>query len=391
MGSSSFSLGERVYADHAATSFPKAPGVAEAISDAAHRMFSGGRGGYREALDASAVVARCRRLLAELVGASQDEIILTPGATDGLNLVIKGVARAALRRGRGAHVITTSIDHNSVLRPVRSLAAEGVVSSVIAAKEFVIDPADIERAIRADTCLVVVNHASNVTGAIQPAREIAAICKHHGVFCLVDGAQTVGHIPVNVKEIGAEAVVFPGHKGLLGPPGIGAVYLEGAAADRVANWRDGGTGSQSENLEQPASMPTRFESGTGNVVAAAGLVASLEYLRALPWGIASVGEVERAMTSQMLAGLSQLKQIEVIGPQADAGRGAVFSVRHAGYRVEELASVLEASFGVLCRSGLACAPLAWGTWPEGGVRISFGYTSGERDVERVLNALDVLT
>ncbi|MCX5688996.1 MAG: aminotransferase class V-fold PLP-dependent enzyme [Planctomycetota bacterium] len=370
-------MGGRVYADHAATSFPKAPGVAEAISRAATSLYSPGRGGYRESIEAAASVAACRRRLAKLVGASRDEeLVLTAGATDSLNLVIKGVCREALRRGK---------------QPQRtllvSMAAEGVRHTLVEPRGWYLDPADIAAAIGPHTCMVVLNHVSNVTGAIQPAAEIGAICRERGVFFFVDAAQSAGHLPLSVSALGVDAMAMAGHKGLLGPQGIGALYVRAGREGLIGAWRDGGTGSRSEEPRQPDQMPMRFESGTMNLLGSVGLEAGLAYVQDVAGGVEAIERHERSLTERFLASGVQ-KAFELWGPDGADGRTAVFSLRHEAMEPAEVAAVLEAEFGVLSRAGLACAPRVWGqAGATGAVRVSFGATSTVEDVDQVASAL----
>ena len=386
--------GVRVYADHAATSFPKAPGVAEAIASVAQRLFSPGRGGYREALEAGAVVASCRRRLAVLLGAAgEEEIVLTAGATDGLNLVIKGVARRAMKRRGRAHIVAATIDHNSVLRPLMSLATEGVEHTLVSPEGWYLDPARVAACIREDTCLVVVNHASNVTGAVQPVAEIVAACRAvggQGVAVLLDAAQSAGHMVLRADQLDADFIAMPGHKGLLGPQGIGALHVRSGREDLIDPWREGGTGSRSEAFEHPREMPVRFEAGTMNVLGAAGLDAGVKYIQGLPDGVASVHEHEQRLIDRVLSS-GALDGYELWGPATGRLRTAAFTLRHGSVSPVELTAILESSFGVLCRAGLACAPRAWGEGSgareAGGVRLSFGATSTVEDVDAVCAAL----
>jgi cysteine desulfurase / selenocysteine lyase len=382
---------DRVYADHAAGSFPKPASVVEAIAAAAARLHSAGRGGYRESLEAGDLVASCRHRLAALLNASRDEeIAFTAGTTDSINLVVKGVARRAGRLTGAAHVVATTLDHNAVLRPLHSLEVEGVTHTLVSPRGDAVDPIDLAAAIRPETCLVVVNHVSNVTGAIQPAAEIAKACRERGVFCLVDAAQSAGHLPIDVKLIGCDALAVPAHKGLLGPQGIGAIWIRGGAEERIDPWRDGGTGVRSEERAQPSEMPMRFESGTTNLLGVAGLDAGVRHLERLPGGVAEVAARERRLSSRMLEAFrTTLASYALIGPRDAMRRTAVFSFRHPRLSCTEVAAILESEFGILCRAGLACAPLAGGDG-QGWVRCSFGLSSSMHDVERVVEALEAL-
>lgn len=257
---------DRIYLDNAATSFPKPEGVLAAMAAYATEVgASPGRGSYAESRLGAAILRRCRERLCELFGgASPDHVAFTHNCTDALNLAIHGLVKGVRRRepGRPIHIVTTAMDHNSVLRPCNDLRADGVeVTRIPADGEGFIDPRDIARAIRPDTRLVAMVHASNVTGTLQDVGVVGEACRSRGVPLLVDAAQSLGHVPVDVEAMGIDLLAFPGHKGLMGPPGTGGLYLRPGMEALVEPVRQGGTGSRSESDTQPTDLPDRYEPG----------------------------------------------------------------------------------------------------------------------------------
>lgn len=380
----------RIHADHAAGSFPKPASVVEAIAVAAARLHSPGRGAYRESLEAAAVIETCRARVASVLGVTDPtRVVLTGGQTDSLNMVIKGVTLQRRRMGLPAHVVATTLEHNAVLRPLKGLEAWGVRHALVPPRGHVVTPRDLAAAIEPDTCLVVVTHASNVTGAIQPVRELAAICRDRGVVLLVDAAQTAGHLPVDAEAWGIDVVAAPGHKGLLGPQGIAALYVRAGVEDRIDPWREGGTGGDSATPTQPRMMPTRFEAGTMNLLGAAGLAAGVEHLLSLPAGVETARSHDLSIAAAMRSAIDsgRLGEFRLEGPLEPEARMPVFSLRHPGLDPAEAAAMLESHFGILCRAGLACAPRTTGR-PL--LRVSFGLSTTLDDVEAVIAALESL-
>lgn len=386
-----FVVAERLYLDHAATSFPKPAGVLEAMRAYAESMgASAGRGAYREAMETGELLADCRRRLARLIGARRPEqVLFTFNCTGALNQGIKGLLRA------GDHVVTTTMEHNSVLRPLSGLAARAEgrieVTYVPADRQTgFVEPARLLAAVRPDTRMICLVHASNVTGTLQAVEAVGAEARRRGVLFLVDAAQTAGHVPIDVEAMGIDLLAMPGHKGLMGPLGTGALYVREGLEAEMQPLVEGGTGSVSEQPLQPSFLPDRFESGSHNAIGLAGLCASLRWLEAKT--VAALQEHERAICTQFLEATAGIEGLMVYGPRNAGARVAVFSVRVAGYRPEELSAVLEGEFGILTRSGLHCAPLAHetiGTHADGGTtRISFGAMSTSADVERCVAALE---
>lgn len=378
----------RRYFDHAATSFPKPPGVAEAVRNYIDRIgASPGRGSYHESLDAGRLLEQCRIALRTLFHArAGDAVIFTLNGTDAMNLAIKGLLRP------GDHAVTTVMDHNSALRPLSALERRcGVAWTAVAAepRSTHVSPAAVESAIRPETRLVVVSHASNVTGALQPIEEIAAGCRRRGVPLLVDAAQSAGHVPIDFAGAGLDLLAAPGHKGLLGPLGTGVLLIREELVERVATLREGGTGSQSELPVQPDFAPDKFEPGSHNGPGIAGLLAAVQWVASR--SVAGLRAHEADLMQRMIAGLDRIEGLEWFGPRQIERRVGVFSVRIDGIEPGELSMVLEQQFGVLTRSGLHCAPLAHqaiGTHQRGGAtRFSLGAFHTPGDIDAACEAL----
>lgn len=383
---------KRVYLDNAATTYPKPPGVAEAMLHYLNEIgASAGRGAYREAVESGRLLEDCRRAIRALVGAAPDDaVIFTLNGTDALNLAIKGCV------GRGTHAVTTCMDHNSVLRPLSALQErEGVSWLAVRAdpQSTRVDPSAVERALTLDTALVAVSHASNVTGVIQPIEEIGDICRRRGVPFLVDAAQSAGHVPLEFGTMPIDLLAIPGHKGLLGPLGTGVLVIRAALVERLRTFREGGTGSVSEQPHQPVHAPDKFEAGSHNAVGLAGLLAALRWIE--NQGVSRVRQHEADLNARMLSGLVDLEQshraFHWYGPREAEHRVAVFSVGIDGFEPAELSALLETHYGLLTRSGLHCAPLAHrtiGTDRRGGTcRISFGPMNRIEHADAVLAAL----
>lgn len=400
----------RLYLDNAATSFPKPRGVYEAMLRYGTEVGgTAGRGAYFEAREGGRLIRQCRDRINKLLhGEDPDQVVFTLNTTDALNLAIKGVVRRAVQasggKGKSVHVVATALDHNSVLRPLNSLAAEDprVSWTCVGLEGWTASPASVAAAVRADTVLVSINHVSNVTGAVQPVKEIAAACRrvNPGVLVLLDAAQSAGHTQVDVRELGVDLVALPGHKGLLGPLGTGALYIRPGAERVVAPLREGGTGSRSEQDRQPESLPDKYESGSQNAVGIVGLSEGVRYL--LERGVEELEAHERELRAAMLEGLSELGAVDeggasgrmglrLVGPATVDGRTGVFSMVHEALSPQELAAILEQEHGVLGRAGLSCAPRVhegMGTTAGGGVfRLSVGPFTTVGEVRRACAAL----
>ena len=376
------------YLDNGATSFPKAPGVAEAMADyLLHNGANVNRGTYGKASSAAMTVLETRLMLAELFHfpGRESEVILTPGQTYGLNQILQGFLRP------GDHVIVSSMEHNAVMRPLMELKKQEVEFSRIPADRAGRTRAeDLLPLLRKNTKLVMVSHASNVSGTLFPLEETAAICREKGIPLAVDGAQTAGHRDIDFEKLGLAALSVPGHKGLLGPQGIGALLLESGFAAALRPLVTGGTGSASDSEIQPDYMPDRFESGTVNLPGTFGLHAALGYIRER--GVENLGRHERELTARFLDGIRGLP-IRIAGPADPGEQVGVVSIDFTGQDNGEIAYLLEKDYGILTRCGLHCAPNAHktlGTFPQGTVRCSLGYANTAEDVDTACAAIRAL-
>ncbi len=380
----------RIYLDNAATSFPKPECVYAAMDDYNRRLgAAAGRGAYRSAAEASDIVRRCRRNLAMLFNAEgPDRFAFAFNGTDALNLALHGALKP------GDHVVTTAVEHNSMLRPLRVLADRGVEVTVVDCDEAGrVSPDAVREALRLETRLIAVTHASNVTGAIQPVAEIADIAKSAGALMLLDAAQTAGHLPIDLRSLPVDLLATSGHKGLLGPLGTGVLYVRPGLDEQLETVRQGGTGTISEDDRQPTTMPTRFEAGNMNMVGIAGLEASTRWI--LDAGVGQLRRHEQELTLRLLTGLREIPQVRTFGPAAVDERIGVVSLVAEGWPPHELAAVLDAEFGIEVRAGLHCAPRIHerlGISKTGGtLRISPGPFTTTDEINACLEALGRLS
>jgi cysteine desulfurase family protein len=377
----------RIYLDNAATTWPKPDCVYDAVDRYQREIGApNGRSHYREAQESNRIVERARRGVAELIGADEpSHIIFGYNCSDMLNLAIRGVVRP------GDHVVTTVCDHNSVLRPLRAMReeAEVEVTYVPCDGRGFVSPDDVRAALRPNTRLVAVNHASNVTGAIQPVAEIGRIVRATGALYLVDAAQSLGHVPIDVRAIDVDLLAAPGHKGLLGPLGTGVLYIRPGIERELKPLRYGGTGTQSDEDRQPEELPQKYEPGNHNLVGLAGLAAAVDYLR--DETIEAVHAHHTALAGRLLEGLREVKGVTIHGPPTAANRTSVVGITVDGYAPQELAAILESTHRIQCRAGLHCAPrmhAALGTTAGGGtLRFSPGYSTSFAEIETVIAAL----
>ena len=381
----------RIYLDNAATSWPKPDAVYRAVDE--YQRSSGvavGRGATRRGAELQRTVDRCRERAARLLGAeSADRVIFTFNGTDGLNLALHGLVSA------GDHVVTSVMEHNSVLRPLRELREQvgAQVSCIPADCSGLVDLDELRRAVAPRTRLVALIHASNVTGTIQPIEEAAQIAHDAGALFLVDAAQTAGHLPIDVQEMGVDVLACSGHKGPLGPLGTGLVYIRPGVEKELRSLRQGGTGSQSEDDRQPESLPDKYESGNHNAPGIVGLDAALGWIEER--GVESLRAHETERTDQLVAGLREIPGVHLHGPATSEMRTGVVSVTLDGFDPQDAAAVLDEHFGIEVRAGLHCAPRAHealGTLERGGtVRLSVGAFTCEEDVKSALSALRELS
>ncbi len=375
-----------IYLDNAATSFPKPPEVVENM----HRLLqeislSPGRSAHRFSLAASRVIFEARELVADFFGCpDSSRVVFTSNVTEALNVGLFGLLAP------GDQVLTTGVEHNSVMRPLRHLEkTRGIVLTILPTDlTGAIDPDDIPRRLSAKTRLIIINHVSNVTGTLA---DLAAIGKvKGGALLMVDAAQSAGAFPIEMQACGIDFLAFTGHKGLFGPTGTGGFILrEGLMMSPLTM---GGTGSNSEQEEQPRMMPDCYESGTPNTLGIGGLAAGLTFIQKT--GRETIRRHEEHLTRLLLAGLSQIKGLSVHGPAASASRGSVVSLTMAGRSVADLALLLDRHFGIMARAGLHCAPAAhrsMGTFPQGTLRISPGFFNTEVEIQAVLAAFEQIS
>lgn len=345
----------RIYLDNAATTVHKPDAVrADIVRFFDEHYASSGRGAYREAQQTARLQRSCRQSFCNLInGQSPDHCIFTLNCSDALNLAIRGLLRP------GDHVVTSAMDHNSVLRPLQALRQRiglQITHLPVDPHTTLLDPAALRNALRPDTRLVAIVHASNVTGVLQPIAQIGQICRKAGVPMLVDAAQSAGHVPIDVQAMGVDLLAVPGHKGLLGCTGTGLLYIRPGLEEHLQTVREGGTGSASEHDHQPDTMPDKYEAGSHNALGIAGLHAGIEWV--LSQSVEHIHRQQTALADRFLDAVRGQPGLHVFGPPTGRDRVAVFSVRVDGYAPAELSAALESSFGILSRSGLHCAPLA---------------------------------
>ena len=379
---------QTIYLDNAATSFPKPAGVSARMKE---YMDSVGatinRSVYGAAQDAGLVTLRLRERLARLFSFPEKptHVILTPGATAGLNFVLKGFLRP------GDHCLVSSMEHNAVMRPLLQL--QGVEFDRIPCdEEGRLDPAAMLPLIRPNTRLCVMAHGSNVCGTVQDAATVGAICAEHGIAFALDAAQTAGHIPIDFQALHLSALCVPGHKGLLGPSGIGALLLRDDFAHALTPLLAGGTGSASDSEYLPDYLPDRFESGTPNLPGIYGFEEALRFIEET--GIDALRAHELELTARLLEGLRTIPNLRLCGTEELSRRVGVISVDFTQADNAEAAFRLESEFGILTRCGLHCAPSAHktlGTFPQGTVRFSLGFSSTAADVDAALAALRAIS
>lgn len=373
-----------IYLDNAATTYPKPESVYLAM-DSFNREMGGnpGRGSNQQSLQAGSIILQTREALARLFSIKEClNIAFTANVTESLNIGLKGWLRP------GDHVITTSMEHNAVARPLFAMRQQGVEwTQVKCAADGSLEPEDIQRAIKPNTRMICALHASNLTGTVMPIREIGHIARTAGIAFMVDAAQTAGVLPIDVDNDNIDILAFTGHKGLFGAQGTGGIYI--APEIKIKPLKEGGTGSLSEHLEQPDFMPDMLESGTPNTPGIAALGAGVAFIN--EQGMDNIYKHEQKLLTQLIDGLQQIKGIKLYGP-ADPGRQtAVLSFNIDEMECGELSSRLDYEFGILSRSGMHCAPLAHqtvGTLASGSCRLSPGYFTSSEDIAATLRAIE---
>lgn len=380
---------QKVYLDNAATSWPKPPVVLEAMMDYMQNIgCSPNRGNYQCSLQAARILLTAREKIAAYYNSADcDRVIFTANATQGINQILKGLLKS------GDHVITSSLEHNAVIRPLRGLALrEGVEIDIVQfSPQGTIDPLKFAEKIKKNTKLIVINHASNLIGTFLPVTEISKIAQREKIFLAVDAAQTAGIHPLDFDRHQLDALIFTGHKGLLGPSGTGGLILSSGLAERLTPLLEGGTGSSSDQEYQVEFCPDKFESGTLNFVGIAGLLAGLNFI--MTQGQEKITEHINLLGIRLWEGLKAIKGLKVLGPPKLQKGSAVFSCDLLGAELSSLAFELDQKYNILVRSGLHCCPLGHKTlqtYPRGTIRFSPGYFNTVLEIDYTLNALEQL-
>ncbi|MBU3210231.1 aminotransferase class V-fold PLP-dependent enzyme [Clostridium algidicarnis] len=376
----------KVYLDNAATTYPKPPSVhTEMLTYFTNIGASPGRGSYSSALESSRLIYKCRESLCELFNFSKPEnVIFTYNVTASLNMLIKGVVK------KGFHVITTSMEHNSSLRPLFQLKDNLDIDLDILQcdNNGILNIDEFENLIKPTTKLVVINHASNIIGSIQPIEAIGRICSKNDIFFIIDAAQTAGVIDIDFEKVGCSALAFTGHKSLLGPPGIGGFLVSDKLSEACDPIITGGTGSLSSSVYQPSFLPDKFESGTMNTPGVMGLLAGIEYINSK--GMGSIKEIEDNLCDLFINSILNMDKVKLYGLKSSKNRTAVISLNFNDIDSSEVSYILDSEFGIMTRTGLHCAPLAHktiGTYPEGTLRFSIGPFNDKKDITYTIDSL----
>ena len=379
-----------LYFDNAATSFPKPQQVHEAVLN--YMVCIGanpGRGAYSAALNADRLVYTARQTIADFFNFSKPEnVVFTLNITHALNILIKGIIKP------NWHVITTTMEHNSILRPLHTLkkSINFDLDILPCSLEGLLDINIFKNCIKPSTRLVILSHASNVVGTIQQAELIGNICKQMGIYLIIDGAQSCGSISVDFKALNCNALCFTGHKGLLGPQGIGGFLIDDNLNEEASTFYEGGTGSTSHSLEQPDFLPDKFECGTLNSPGIAGLLAGIIYINSI--GILTIKQTEEYLTDYFIKNVLNIKNIILLGTKNAKSKTPVISIKHSLIDCAEFSFLLSNNYDIRTRSGLHCAPLAHktiGTYPNGTLRFSFGSFHTKADVDFLLTSINTLS
>ena len=398
---------EKIYLDNAATSFPKPEEVPMAVYDYMTKLGTNvNRGGYATAYDTESVVFECRELIGALFHAPDyKNVVFTRNITESLNVVLKGLLHS------GDHVIVSSMEHNAVMRPIRQLEKKGVsFTRVQCESDGSLKPEKLSSCLRPDTKAVVMTHASNVFGTMLPIEEVGNFCKENGLVFILDSAQTAGVFPIDMEKMHIDILCFTGHKGLLGPQGIGGFILRDELVLKIEPLISGGTGSLSNVETVPEFMPDRFEAGTPNLPGIFGLHAALNWLRKLgekslseettehcfSAALEKISEHEMHLTEEFLTLLEPLEKegkLKIIGKKDTEMRTGVVSIQTLTRELSDTAFQLDTRYGIMTRVGLHCAPSAhktMGTYPTGTIRFSFGFANTDKEVKLAIDALKEL-
>ena len=372
-----------IYLDNAATTFPKPEAVYNSMMDCMKNYCANpGRAGHKLAMKAAREIYDTRENIAKLFNIDNPmNIVFTNNATDSLNLAIKGVVST------GDHIITTSMEHNSVIRPIKALEKVGVENTIVQCNEQgFLNIDDLEKAIKPNTKLIVTTHASNVCGTLIDIKSISEIANKHNILYLIDASQTVGVYDIDLKDIKADMLAAPGHKGLLGPQGTGILYIREGL--NIGILKEGGTGSRSEDLFQPDLLPDKYESGTHNTPGIVGLNEGVKFI--FKEGIDKIKEHEEELCKYMLERLEEVPNIKIYGPKDANKRASVISINIGNMDSGEITFLLDSEYDIATRSGIHCAPLAHktlGTLEQGAVRFSIGYFNTKEEIDKAINAL----
>ncbi|MBM4276750.1 MAG: aminotransferase class V-fold PLP-dependent enzyme [Deltaproteobacteria bacterium] len=376
-----------IYFDNAATSWPKPPEVKEAMVRFMDEIGANpGRSGHLLSIEAARIIYDAREALSNLFNVKDpSRIVFTLNATESVNLALKGILRP------GDHIITSSMEHNSVMRPLRDLEKRGIGLTVIPCSPTgELDPGDVKKKIQSHTKMIVINHASNVTGTLLPIREVGESARENGILFLVDAAQTAGAYPIDIEGDRIDLLAFTGHKSLYGPQGTGGLVIgENVNIQDLTPLKHGGTGSRSEFELQPDFLPDRYESGTPNAVGIAGLLAGVQFV--LKKRTEPIRQYETLLIGNLIEGLREIPGISFYGPENLTDRMATLSFNIKNLSPSEVAFRLENEAGILCRPGLHCAPSAHKTirtFPEGTVRLSLGYFNTLEEVHLAIKTID---
>ncbi len=372
-----------IYLDNAATTMIKPPCVIEAVTDAMMHMGNASRGAHASSLNAGRTIFHAREEFARFFNCERsDHVIFTMNATESLNIAIRGAIP------RGSHVITTVLEHNSVLRPLYLIEKEkGVKLSFVDSDEKGnVNPEDFEKLITDETKAIVCTHASNLTGNVVDIRSIGRIAKEHGLLFIVDASQTAGHLSIDMEDMNVDILCFTGHKGLMGPQGTGGMCIRKGVEVEV--FKCGGSGVHSYDKEQPRDYPTRLEAGTLNSHGIAGLYAALGFIK--DTGLENIEKKESALVKRFYEGIRDIEGVKILGdPAADPHTGIV-ALNIRDYDSSEVADVLSVDYGIAVRAGAHCAPKmheSLGTMETGAVRFSFSYFTEEEEIDAAISAI----
>lgn len=380
---------KKIYADNAATTYPKPQQVAESLLNYINNIgVNLSRGNYEQSYNTARVIFETRELLCDLFNFTNPlNVVFTSNITESLNIILKGFLKA------GDHAIISSMEHNAVIRPLHSLSRLGV--------EYTIVPCDkqgklrielLEASVKSNTKLVLINHISNVFGTIQNIEEVGEFCSKKDIHFVIDSAQSAGLLPIDFQKLNLSALPFTGHKGLLGPQGTGGILFREDFASLVSPFKEGGTGSFSEQEFQPEIMPDKFESGTLNIPGIFGLNAGLKYIKEI--GLKTIWEHEQELSKIFLENIHNIDGITLHGINSLQNRAAVFSITINNIDCAEAGYLLDKEFGIMTRTGIHCSPLAhktMGTFPGGTIRFSFGIFNSKEDIDYISRALQQLS